>query len=79
MGFPMLNYFLWERTTSQQMTFEQLMPKQKLLRWLHALYLKLCLPYPRAQKGYAFVYAPLNLTVFLCLLLHAASLGYPGY
>ncbi|KAG6364994.1 hypothetical protein INS49_006599 [Diaporthe citri] len=56
------------------MTFEQLMPKPKLTHWLHAHFLKLCFPNPLT-----LVYAPLNLAVFLRLLVHVVELGYPAH
>lgn len=80
--YPLMPYFLWERVAPQHMTFEQLMPKPKLLHWLHWLhahFLKLALPHPRPQKDYTLVYAPLNLTVFLRLVAHVAQLGYPAH
>lgn len=79
LGFSLMDYVLWERTESQPLTFEQLMPKQKLTKWLHAVFLKLCLPYPRPKMDHSLVYAPLNLTTFLRLLSHIAELGYPAH
>lgn len=64
MSFPLIKYFLRERTAPQQMTLKQLMPKPKLLHWLHAQFLKLCAPYPRAKKDSTLVYAPLKMMVF---------------
>lgn len=77
--FPLMEYLLWERIEPKKMTFEQLMPKPTLTHWLHALFLKLCLPYPRLKHDYTLVYAPLNLTIFLRLLVHVADLGYPAH
>lgn len=77
--FPLMQYLLWEHIEPKKMTFEQLMPKPTLTHWLHALFLKLCLPYPRAKHDFTLVYAPLNLTVFLRLLVHVADLGYPAH
>lgn len=78
-GYPLLPYFRWEHIPSQPMPFEQLMPKPQLLHWLHAHFLKLCLPYPRPPADYTLVYAPLNLTIFLRLVVHVAELGYPAH
>lgn len=77
--FPLMEYLLWERIELKKMTFEQLMPKPKLTHWLHSLFLKLCLPYPRRKQDFTLVYAPLNLTIFLRLLVHVADLGYPAH
>lgn len=77
--FPLMDYLLWERIEPRKMTFEQLMPKPKLTHWLHAIFLKLCLPNPRRKQDFTLVYAPLNLTMFLRLLVHVAELGYPAH
>lgn len=77
--FPLMDYLLWEGIESRKMTFEQLMPKPKLTHWLHAIFLKLCLPYPRPKHDFTLVYAPLNLTVLLRVLVHVSELGYPAH
>lgn len=77
--FPLVEHLLWERIELKRLTFEQLMPKPKLMHWLHALFLKLCLPFPRRKHDFTLVYAPLNLTTFLRLLVHVADLGYPAH
>ncbi|CAH0050528.1 unnamed protein product [Clonostachys solani] len=71
--------FEWERTapTSSYMPLQERMPRSRLERWLHSHFLKLCLPYPRDRSSKLGVNAPLNLTSFLHLITHVASLGYP--
>ncbi|KAK7711434.1 hypothetical protein SLS64_005458 [Diaporthe eres] len=77
--FPLMDYVMWERIEPRKMAFEQLMPKPRLTHWLHALFLKICLPNPRRKHDFTLVYAPLNLTAFLRVLVHVAELGYPAH
>ncbi|KAK7931194.1 hypothetical protein PG985_001906 [Apiospora marii] len=87
---PLMRYYQWERAaagpSTTPLTFEALMPRASLARWLHAHFLKICLPYPRAYNGApkdtgygGLVYAPFNLTIFMRLLVHVAELGYPAH
>lgn len=77
--FPLQRYFLWERIPQQTLTFEQLMPQNKFIHWMHAHFLKLCLPYPRPIFDQPPIYAPLNMTVFCRLIAHVSELGYPAH
>lgn len=79
---PSMHYTLWERfPQSSIMSFEQLMPQDKFLHWLHSHFLKLCLPFPRSKGDGdpTMVFAPLNLTAFLRLVMHVSELGYPAH
>ncbi|VUC28940.1 unnamed protein product [Clonostachys rosea] len=69
----------WERTASpsSHLPLEHRMPRPKLETWLHFHFLKLCLPFPRERSTYPCVNDPLNLTTFLHVISHVASLGYP--
>ncbi|KAI1453780.1 hypothetical protein F4805DRAFT_478149 [Annulohypoxylon moriforme] len=69
-------YHRWERQRNYIIPLEQLMPKAGLFKWLHAHFLKICLPYYRNDDR---VYAPLNMTTFMRLLVCMAELGYPGH
>ncbi|KAK8044163.1 hypothetical protein PG993_004187 [Apiospora rasikravindrae] len=88
--FPLLSYCKWERVGATPppatLSFEELMPRAMLTRWLHAHFLEICLPHPRGYEyepnaggPNALVYAPLNLTIFMRLLVHVAELGYPAH
>ncbi|CAI6097321.1 unnamed protein product [Clonostachys chloroleuca] len=69
----------WQRTAplSSHLPLANRMPRRRLERWLHSHFLKLCLPHIRYRPSNVGVSAPLNLTSFLHLVTHVASLGYP--
>lgn len=73
-------YMTWDRAPGAGFTIppHRRLSQPDLERWLHAHLLKLCLPYPRPPWGSAPVYAPLNLTTFLRLVVHRHGLGYPA-
>ncbi|KAI1076526.1 hypothetical protein F5B20DRAFT_555437 [Whalleya microplaca] len=77
--FPMWSYLRWERCQSKEYPLEQLMTRSGLSSWLFAHFLKICLPFPRPQAGWTLVYAPLNMTVFMRLLIRMAEVGYPAH
>ncbi|KAK8069906.1 hypothetical protein PG994_006522 [Apiospora phragmitis] len=78
--YPLMPYYKWERVPgpSKPMEYEQLMPQASLTKWLYSHFLKICIPY---KRGPAFdqVYAPLNLTMFMRILVHVSELGYPAH
>ncbi|EGG03114.1 uncharacterized protein MELLADRAFT_117429 [Melampsora larici-populina 98AG31] len=78
---PTIQYLIWERVPQQPMTFEQLMPQTKLLHWLYAYFLKICLPYPRTKlEGDAtMIFSPHNMTAFLRLVMRVSELEYPAH
>ncbi|EGG03113.1 uncharacterized protein MELLADRAFT_65872 [Melampsora larici-populina 98AG31] len=78
---PSMQYLIWERITQQPLTFKQLIPQTKLLHWLHAHFLKICLPYPRTKSDHdpTLIYSPLNMTAFLRLVMRLSELGYPTH
>lgn len=80
---PMLlmEYLLWEHIPQKPLTFEQLMPQTKFFHWLHSHFLKFCLPYPRCRGDGdpKLIYSPLNMTMFLRLVMHVSELGYPAH
>lgn len=68
--------------TTSELHWVKLMPRARLERWLYAHFLKICLPAKRAPEdagGGATVYAPLNLTGFMRLVLRLAERGYPAH
>ncbi|KAI1499416.1 hypothetical protein F5X99DRAFT_389871 [Biscogniauxia marginata] len=78
LDFPLVSYTTWERRHDEDPTVEQLLNRASLERWLHAHFLKLCLPFPRPHFSDVLVYAPLNMTASIRILVHAASL-YPRH
>ncbi len=77
--FPMIPYYLWEKSTAKGDGLESLMSRPALFKWLQAHFLKICLSHPRPEASHTLVYAPLNLTIFLRLLCRVADLGYPAH
>ncbi|CAH0057403.1 unnamed protein product [Clonostachys solani] len=78
-GIVMVVGFEWHGTSSPAsfLPAKTRMTRPELEHWLHSHFLKLCLPYPRVRFDPMGVLAPLNLTAFLHLIAHVASLGYP--
>ncbi|KAK7943594.1 uncharacterized protein PG986_012707 [Apiospora aurea] len=78
--YPLMPYYKWERVAapSKALKFEELMPQASLTRWLYSHFVKICLPYERGP-AFDLVYAPLNLTMFIRLLVHVSELGYPAH
>lgn len=73
-------YWAWQPSgTASRLAWEKLMPRDRLERWLYAHFLKICLPAKRDPENEAAVYAPLNLTAVLRLLVHLAERGYPAH
>lgn len=73
-------YWAWKPSgDTSKLPWKKLMPRPRLERWLYAHFLKICLPEKRDPEHGAAVYAPLNLTAFIRLLLHLFERGYPAH
>lgn len=73
-------YWAWKPAgTSTELSWGKLMPRARLVRWLYAHFLKICLPAKRDPEDEAAVYAPLNLTAFIRLVVRLAERGYPAH
>ncbi|KAM7222932.1 hypothetical protein V8F06_001488 [Rhypophila decipiens] len=82
-SFVQEDYMKWDMVhpTGSPLPSEKLpMSRPQLEKWLHAWFLKICLPYPRGQReGYA-IHSPFNLTVLLRLMAHLHEVaGYPAH
>jgi hypothetical protein len=55
------------------------MARRDLEHWLHAHFLKVCLPYQRTGEFQDKVMAPLNLAVIIRLVIHLFKVGYPAH
>ncbi|KAI2467676.1 hypothetical protein F4781DRAFT_423198 [Annulohypoxylon bovei var. microspora] len=73
------HFHIWDKHKRENIPLEQLMSQTTLSRWLIAHFLKICLPFRRPMDDKALVYAPLNMTMFMRLLVHMAEVGYPGH
>ncbi|KAH6623940.1 hypothetical protein F5144DRAFT_623763 [Chaetomium tenue] len=87
-GYPHLNsldfvtegYIVWGGCRPKRLTRgKDLLPRPALEKWLHAFFLKTCLPFPRNTTTMSPVYTPLNLTALLRLATHLAHAGYPAH
>ncbi|KAK4221335.1 hypothetical protein QBC38DRAFT_492290 [Podospora fimiseda] len=73
-------YFVWDQVPARKLLPQQgRLSRQALETSLYAFFLRLCLPYPRPSQERAPLYSPLNLTVFLRLVGHLSSIGYPSH
>ncbi|KAI3391944.1 hypothetical protein diail_6590 [Diaporthe ilicicola] len=76
-------YWVWKPSgDTDEIPWGRLMPRARVERWLYAHFLKICLPASRDPKypnRGAPVYAPLNLTAFLRLVVRLAERGYPAH
>ncbi len=71
-------YIVWEARPVRKLTRNKdLMPRPALEKWLHAHFLKICVPYPREPVSDRPTNAPLNITAFIRLVAHLAEIGYP--
>ncbi|KAK7991439.1 hypothetical protein PG988_000233 [Apiospora saccharicola] len=81
--WPLIAFYKWERVAvpSKRMEHGELMPQASLMWWLCSHFLKICLPYRRDPAFHpdGLVFAPLNLTMFMRLLVHVSELGYPAH
>lgn len=73
-------YWAWKlSSTTTKLPWGKLMSRARLERWLYAHFLKICLPARRDIDDGAPVYAPLNLTAFMRLIVRLAERGYPSH
>lgn len=69
----------WTRQLKAQMTYKELLPRAAFEKWMHGHLLKICLPYPRPIFSSSPVYAPLNLTTLIRLMISMFEVGYPAH
>ncbi|KAJ3534692.1 hypothetical protein NM208_g7439 [Fusarium decemcellulare] len=77
--FAFEDYMIWDRVSRSPASFPQLLPKPELEKWVYGHLLKICLPYPRPIFSGAPVYAPLNLTALIRLIIGMFEIGYPAH
>ncbi|KAM0738037.1 hypothetical protein ACQRIT_007513 [Beauveria bassiana] len=70
---------IWDRMPRKQMTYPQLLPRAAFEKWMHGHFLKICIPYPRPIFSGSPVYAPLNLTAVIHLMISMFEMGYPAH
>ncbi|KAK6860450.1 hypothetical protein PG995_004086 [Apiospora arundinis] len=79
MGAVMVFSMKWMRQSTKALEWSKLMPRRNLEHWLHALFFRLCLPFPWVSDFDSRVLRPLNLTTMFRLVVHLAKVGYPAY
>ncbi|KAL8658086.1 MAG: hypothetical protein Q9226_001290 [Calogaya cf. arnoldii] len=78
--YPLTEYLHWIRTTQGPLSFDQLLSRPKLTAWLFTMFYKIVLPADRSSQEWGkLIYAPLNLTIFIKILIHLQELGYPAH
>ncbi|KAI1096167.1 hypothetical protein F5B19DRAFT_502463 [Rostrohypoxylon terebratum] len=71
--------FNWVRTKNNPISWDKIMPRDELVKWLHMHFLKLCLPPRRNKFDGDFVFMSLNMTAFFRLITHLSRIGYPSH
>ena len=73
-------YVDWMVPVRAPWKYDFLLPREALAKWLYAFFLKTALPVDRSQMAESnLVYSPLNLTMFLRLLMRLWQLAYPAH
>lgn len=74
---PLGAYLQWSRTTHEPLSFNKLFPRTKVTKWLCGILFKISLPADRSSQDWnILIYAPLNLAIFIRILIHLHELGY---
>lgn len=77
---PMCKYINWQHDgTKLPLKYDQLLPRAQLTKWLLQVFFKIAIPPIREIQSMARLFAPLNLTAFVRLLVHVVETGYPAH
>lgn len=77
--FVFEQYTIWDRVPRSVMPFQKLLSKAGFEKWVYGHLLKICLPHPRPVFSDSPVYAPLNLTALIHLVVGMFEVGYPAH
>ncbi|KAG8417355.1 hypothetical protein J3458_004865 [Metarhizium acridum] len=77
--FAFEKYMIWDRVPRSAMPFQKLLSKMEFEKWVYGHLLKICLPHPRPVFSNRPVYAPLNLTALIHLVIGMFEVGYPAH
>ncbi|KAM3430865.1 hypothetical protein MY4824_007438 [Beauveria thailandica] len=69
----------WARMPMVPMSYQQRLRRAAFEKWIHGHFLKICLPYPRPIFSGSPVYAPLNLSTVIHLMISMFERGYPAH
>ena len=83
-GFwPMGDYHMWRRASPELRPYSQLLSRKTTAAWLYGLFFKIALPATRGHNHMGsiseMIMAPVNFSMFLRLLIHLTSVGYPNH
>ncbi|KAK8016834.1 hypothetical protein PG993_015023 [Apiospora rasikravindrae] len=78
MGAIMVFSMKWMRQSTKALEWSKLMPRRNVEHWLHAMFFRLCLPFPWVRDFESRVLRPLNLTTLFRLVVHLFKMGYPA-
>ncbi|KJK85219.1 hypothetical protein H633G_10949, partial [Metarhizium anisopliae BRIP 53284] len=78
-SFVFEQYTVWDSVPRSVMPFQKLLSKAGFEKWVYGHLLKICLPHPRPVFSDAPVYAPLNLTALIHLVVGMFEVGYPAH
>jgi hypothetical protein len=76
--YPLTEYHKWRRAIKSKAQSD-LIPRDRFETWLYRLFLKIAIPKSKEMSSYVMIYSPLNLTVFVRLCAHLATVGYPSH
>lgn len=77
--FVFEKYTIWDRVPRSVTPFQKLLSKAGFEKWVYGHLLKICLPHPRPVFSDSPVYAPLNLTALIHLVVGMFEVGYPAH
>ncbi|EFY95072.2 tetratricopeptide [Metarhizium robertsii ARSEF 23] len=78
-SFVFEQYTVWDSVPRSVMPFQKLLSKAGFEKWVYGHLLKICLPHPRPVFSDSPVYAPLNLTALIHLVVGMFEVGYPAH
>lgn len=78
-GLPMINYQKWAPLPHFTRAYDKLLNKVQLTQWLQGLFFKIALPAPQSCQFTMKIFTSLNFSIFLRLLVHLHTLGYPSH
>lgn len=77
---PMCEYISWQHSGAKiPLEYNQLLPRVQFTRWLMQVFFKIAIPPTREVQSIARIFSPLNLSVFVRLLVRLVEIGYPAH
>ncbi|KAL8757870.1 MAG: hypothetical protein Q9199_001898 [Rusavskia elegans] len=77
---PLGAYLQWSRTTHEPLLIQQIISSHESYQMVVRHLFKISLPADRSSQDWdILIYASLNLTIFIGILIHLHELGYPAH